>query len=387
MASSSHWNGLAVAAAVAFGASSAWADAAALPKNLAVTAYDVGSSSYSQVVAIGAAFKNNLGVTLRVLPGKNDVSRMVPLREGKVDFTFNGSGTYFAQEGVDSFGARDWGPQQVRLLLTSMGDNCVTQHVAADAGVESLADLKGKRLAFVRGAPALNHNSYAHLRFGNLTWDDVQKVEVGGNSAAFDSIINNQADSFVSVTNSGFILKVQNSPRGIHFPPMPHNDEAAWARLLEVAPYYVKHVCKESAGNLPPWEGGTYPYPLVTVYAGHDADLAYAMTKAMFEQYPNYKDSAPAASGYALEKQVFDWVVPFHEGAIRFYKEAGKWTPEIQAHNDKLVARQQALQTVWKEFLASNPPADAGAFYDAWMEKRYEGMKQAGVNPIWRTFK
>ena len=60
---------------------------------------------------------------------------------------------------------------------------------------------------------------------------------------------------------------------------------------------------------------------------------------------------------------------------------------EIQAHNDKLVARQQALQTVWKEFLASNPPADAGAFYDAWMEARHAGMEREGHKPIWKTFK
>ena len=251
MTPSPRLSGLLAAAGAMFGAL-ATAMAAELPKTLAVTAYDVGASGYSQAVAIGAAFKNNLGVTLRVLPGKNDVSRMVPLREGKVDFSFNGIGTYFGQEGVDVFGTRDWGPQEARILLTSMGDNCATQHVAADAGVKTLADLKGKRVVYTRGSPALNHNTYSQLRFADLTWDDVQKVEVGGNSAAFDSIINNQADSFVSVTNSGFILKVQNSPRGIHFPPMPHNDEAAWARVKEVAPYFSKHVCKESAGNLPP---------------------------------------------------------------------------------------------------------------------------------------
>ena len=373
------------AAAVTLAASGA--AAAGLPKNLAITAYDVGSSGYSQAVAVGAAFKNNLGVTLRVLPGKNDVSRTVPLRDDKVDFSFNGIGTYFGQEGVDVFGSKDWGPQSFRLLLMSMGDNCMTQFVTADAGIKTYADLKGKRVAYVKGSPALNTNALAHLRFANLTWEDVEQVVVGGNNAAFEAVLNNQADSFFSTTNSGNILKVQNSPRGLSYPPMPHNDEAAWARVKEVAPYFSKHVCKESAGNLPPWEGAAYPYPLVMNYAADDADLAYAMTKAMFEQYPNYKDSAPAASGYALDRQVLDWVVPFHEGAIRFYKEAGKWTPELQKHNDALIARQQVLQTLWKEFQASNPPSDSEAFYDAWMAKRYEGMKQAGLNPVWKTFK
>src|SRR5690606_6784787 len=147
-----------------------------LPQSMAVTAYDVGSSGYSQAVAVGAAFKNNYGVTLRVLPGKNDVSRMVPLREGKVDFSFNGVGTYFAQEGVDVFGSKDWGPQEARILAMSMGGNCITQFVTEDSGVKTLADLKGKRVARVKGSPALNTNTLAHLRFADLTWDDVQPV-------------------------------------------------------------------------------------------------------------------------------------------------------------------------------------------------------------------
>src|SRR3546814_4481558 len=86
-----------------------------LPDQLTWTAYDVGSGGYNQAVAIGNALKNKMGVTLRVLPGKNDVSRTVPLREGKVPFSANGvGGTYMAQEGMYEFGGKDWGPQPVR---------------------------------------------------------------------------------------------------------------------------------------------------------------------------------------------------------------------------------------------------------------------------------
>ena len=359
--------------------------AAELPKTLAVTAYDVGSSGYSQAVAVGAAFKNNYGVTLRVLPGKNDVSRTVPLRDGKVDFSFNGIGTYFSQEGVDVFGTKDWGPQDVRILLSAMGNNCLTMFVAGDSGVKTLAGLKGKRVARVSGSPALNHNTFVHLRFGGLTWDDVVPVDVGGNNGAFDAILNDQADAFFSTTNSGNILKVQNSPRGATFLPMPHDDEEGWKRLHEVGPYFSKHTCSESSGNLPAWPAATYPYPVINNYASHNADTAYAVTKAMFEQFPNFKDAAPASAGYALEKQVFDWVLPFHEGAIRFYKEIGKWTPEVEAHNNKILERQKTLQGLWKEFVATNPGDDG--FYDKWMEYRYAGLQKAGEPPIWKTFK
>src|SRR3546814_8967042 len=147
--------------------------------------------------------------------GKNDLSRTIPLREGKVDFSFNGVGTILAQEGVEAFGGADWGPQRVRMMLASIGGNCLSLFWAADLGVEKIEDLKGKRAAFVKGSPALQLSVLAGLQYGNLTWDDVEVVEVGGNAAAFEALINNQLDIFFSTTNSGSILKAMNSPRGL----------------------------------------------------------------------------------------------------------------------------------------------------------------------------
>src|SRR5690606_10286073 len=76
-------SGLGILALVA----SASAFAQGLPRQIAWTAYDVGSTGYGQAIAIGAALKNERGVTLRVLPGKNDISRLAPLAAGKVDFS------------------------------------------------------------------------------------------------------------------------------------------------------------------------------------------------------------------------------------------------------------------------------------------------------------
>src|SRR5919109_176650 len=88
-------------------AGTASAEGTRLPNPLAWTAYDVGSAGYNQAVAIGKALKDAMGIDLRVLPGKNDVSRQVPLREKKVDFSATGVGaTYLAQEGVFEFGGK-----------------------------------------------------------------------------------------------------------------------------------------------------------------------------------------------------------------------------------------------------------------------------------------
>ena len=124
-----------------------------LPETLTWTAYDVGSGGYNQAVAIGNALKHRLGINLRVLPGKNDVSRNVPLRDGRVPFSANGvGGSYLAQEGVFEFGASPWGPQPVRSLLLNNGDALLTIVTAKDADIVTAKDFKGKRVAWVVGA-------------------------------------------------------------------------------------------------------------------------------------------------------------------------------------------------------------------------------------------
>ncbi|MGP1677749.1 MAG: hypothetical protein ACTS6J_11400, partial [Burkholderiales bacterium] len=116
---------------------------AKLPATLAWSAYDVGSAGYNQSVGIGNALKQKYNVSLRVLPGKNDISRNLPLRSGQVQFSANGvGGAYMAQEGMYDFGAQEWGPQPVRGLMLNVSDQLLTILAAKDSGIKTIADCK-----------------------------------------------------------------------------------------------------------------------------------------------------------------------------------------------------------------------------------------------------
>jgi TRAP transporter TAXI family solute receptor len=352
-----------------------------LPSTLAWSAYGVGSAGYNQSVGIGNALKQKYNVSLRVLPGKNDVSRNLPLRNGQVQFSANGvGGTYLAQEGRFDFGAREWGPQPVRGLILNTSDQLLTILAAKDSGVRTIADLKGKRVAWVIGAPSLNQNITAILAFANLTWNDVQRVEFGGFGASMDGIVNNQVDAAFSSSVSGKAYAIAKSPRGLVYPVISHKDKEGWKRLNALAPFFKPFMGTEGAelSKEHPAESSSYPYPILMTYASQDADLVYNMTKAMVESFDLYKTSAPGASGWAVERQIFDWVVPFHDGAIRYWKEAGQWKPEYQAHNDRLIKRQQVLAKAWA---GMNKSADIGAeaFAAAWERARVDALANAGM--------
>ncbi len=374
-----------LAAAVAAAASGpVAAQSIKLPETLTWTAYDVGSGGYNQAVAIGNALKNKLGVNLRVLPGKNDVSRNIPLRDGRAPFSANGiGGSYLAQEGVYEFGARDWGPQAVRSLILNNSDALLTIVTAKDANIVTAADLKGKRVAWVVGAPSLNQNITALLAFANLTWNDVKKVEFGGFGQAMDAVIANQVDAAFSSTISGQAYKIASSPRGIRYPTFPHADKESWARVNKIAPFFVPAFGTEGADLSPEKkaEAATYPYPVLMTMAATDTDLVYNMTKAMVELFDDYKDGAPGNLGWGIKRQIFAWAIPMHEGAIRCYKERGLWTAEHQKHNDAMIKRQDLLAAAWKAYVPT-APADEKVFAQGWMKARAEALSKAGMDVV-----
>lgn len=370
--------------AVAAVAISASAFAQKLPDQITWTAYDVGSGGYNQAVAVGNALKNKMNVTLRVLPGKNDVSRTVPLREGKVPFSANGvGGTYMAQEAVYEFGAKDWGPQPVRSLLLNNSDALLTIMTGKDANIKTMADLKGKKVAWVIGAPSLNQNITALLAFANLTWNDVQKVEFGGFGQAMQGLISGQTDAAFGSSISGPAYQLASSPRGIQYPTVPHGDTEGWKRLKAKAPFFVPFMGAEGPdlSATKKVEAATYPYPVLMTYSNVDAGQVYAMTKAMVELFPDYKDAAPGNGGWDIKRQVFDWVVPVHEGAIKYFKEIKVWKPEYDKANEALIARQKVLADAWTAHNKGSH-ADDAAFMKAWQKARADALTKAKMEPV-----
>jgi TRAP transporter TAXI family solute receptor len=373
---------MAICSAVA--AAPAAAQSIKLPETIAWTAYDVGSGGYNQAVAIGNALKNKLQVNLRVLPGKNDVSRNIPLRDGKVPFSANGvGGSYLAQEGLYEFGARDWGPQAVRSLILNNSDALLTIVSAKDANIQTAADLKGKRVAWVVGAPSLNQNITALLAFANLTWNDVKKVEFGGFGAAMEGLISNQVDAAFASTISGPLFKLASSPRGLRYPTFSHSDKAGWARVQKVAPFFVPAFGTEGAelSQQNKAEAATYPYPVLMTMAATDSGMVYNMTKAMVELFPDYKDGAPGNSGWDIKRQIFAWAIPMHEGAVRYFKERGVFSAEHDKHNQALLKRQEVLAAAWKGYKA-NAPADDKEFAKGWMKARADALTKAGLDVV-----
>jgi TRAP transporter TAXI family solute receptor len=353
-----------------------------LPPSVTMTAYDTGTSGFNITVALGKMMKEKYGSDVRVLPAGNDVARLQPLRVGRASISAMGAGVYFSQEGVFEFATREWGPQAVQITLSSVDCNGLSLAVAGDAGVKTMADVKGKRVGFVVGSPALNQNALAMLAFAGLTAKDVKIVEFSSNNAMWKGANNNDVDAMFGSTIAGPAKELQSSPRGIVWPPLPHSDKAGWERVRKVGPFFTEHNATCGAGDFSkdkPVQMGTYPYPIYTVYGSQSEDEVYMLTKALIEGYDGYKDNAPGASGLSVKTQTKNWAVPVHKGAVKALKEAGAWSDDQEKFNNALLKRQEVLAAAWTDFMKGNPSADSAKFTEEWMAVRKAALTKANL--------
>lgn len=356
-------------------------DGIEFPQTIAWSAYPTGTGGYSQAVAIGNILQRQYNTNLRVIPGRNDVSRLATLRANRVHLSAGGSEAVYAQEGILNFASRIWGPQPVRALLSNFSDSCSFSFAtAADANIETIADIKGKRVTFVQGSPSLNNATAALLAYANLTWDDVTTVEVGGYNASIDAVLNNRADVVGGACNSPPFLRIEASPRGLTFPPFPHDDLAAVDRVRARLPWYVPHIAYEGP-TLP--EAGlevfTSAYPLLIGLDTSDDSLVYGIVKIMHVHFDEYKNNAPGAGGWTMDRQKFEQAfLPFHPGAIRYFREIGVWTPAAEQKNQENLQRQQVLKDAWAAFFPT-ASEDYTEFEQAWLAVRQRALEQAGL--------
>ncbi|HKY93974.1 MAG TPA: TAXI family TRAP transporter solute-binding subunit, partial [Kiloniellales bacterium] len=332
---------------------------------------------YEQALVIGEALREATGTELTVEPRDSDLARAELLRSGAVDFAVTAvAGSLAAQEGVFDFAAKDWGPQKVRLVLASSGEPFnYAIAIAGDLGIDSYAGLKGKRVAWYSNYPVVNVNTEAYLAYGGLTWDDVQRVEIAGYFAeALQAMAEGKVDAAFAFARADGTNPPQAGSRGLVWPRLDSSDAAAMARMEAVAPYFVPHDAADDA----PHDGAHYPYAFLVAAAETDADLVYNMAKALVVLFPRYQGEAFAIDGWHIDEQDLLWFVPYHEGAIAYFREHGVWTAAAQAHNDKLIARQEALAAAW-EALKAEAPAD---WQGAWTERRRQALEAGGFQPL-----
>ncbi|QUJ78215.1 TAXI family TRAP transporter solute-binding subunit [Sulfitobacter albidus] len=218
--------------------------------------------------------------------------------------------------------------QQLEMVrgLASLYANMVHIVALKSSGITTLEDLRGKRVSIGAPGSGTEVNTGAILEANGITYDDIDEQRLNFNETA-DALANGDIDAgFWSVgAPTSSILNLATTQDIVIIELTQAELDAAMAADETFA-----------VTTLP---GGSYTgidadiavlgIPnVLTVSSEMSDDLAYALTKAMFENIADVQAVHPAANETTIEFTMSATPVPLHAGALRYYDEVGATVPD-----------------------------------------------------------
>ncbi len=354
------------------------APAEAASKRELWSCYDVGASGYIQASSMADALLKKYGTRVRLTPSGTSIGRLVPVVTKKVEYGFLANEVFCAVEGVYEFSTIEWGPQDLRVVLAH--PTSITLETTKDSGIKTLKDAKGKRWGTFQASTAYIKLD-AYLAFAGYTWDDVIKVNFPGYRAQCLALKEGKVDLAGFSLTSSYAYELESHPKGLHYIEFDPNDKEALARMQKVAPFF--YIGYETVGAGLSKDKGVwvpfYRYPMITVRTDADADVVYEFVKRLDETFPLYKEAYPPNDLWAIEKAgVPPADAPFHDGAIRYFKEKGVWKAEHDTWNKDRIAHMENVKTLWDECLDT---------IDKMSDKEKENVRGKKFSDFWQDFR
>lgn len=223
------------------------------------------------------------------------------------DYAFNGINA-FEGEQIQSF-----------ATVASLYPEFVQLVAHGDAGIETIADLKGKRVSIGAAGSGVYFNAIDFLTVAGLTVEDIDAQYLSFSESS-DAIKNRQIDAaFIVAGIPNAAIQELASTSNVKLVALTPEDVAALQALRQ---FYA-------ASPIPT---GTYPGQEADVSAvairailickgDLSEDLVYNLTKTLYEKTGDLTHAKKAE--IKLEDAKLGVSTPIHPGAARYYAEAG----------------------------------------------------------------
>ncbi|MBI2088416.1 MAG: TAXI family TRAP transporter solute-binding subunit [Deltaproteobacteria bacterium] len=228
----------------------------------------------------------------------------------------------------------------LRLVAVTI-PNSISLVVSANSGITKIAELKGKRVAGNFPTPSLQAQTEAILANGGLSFGDVKIVSVDSPPGGVKAVIEGRADASGTATIGMPVIEELNARKGARFLPLEPARDAVKRTNTRYPGYPVK---------VTPGPGKTgvdkemylWGYDIYLVgRAGLAEDSVYQMVKALWENYKELGPVHPLLKEWTPERFVSKEArIPYHPGAIKFYRERGAWTDEMERLQKELLAQK-----------------------------------------------
>lgn len=223
-------------------------------------------------------------------------------------------------------GEADWtgqGPQQNLRSVFSLYPEIVTLIAAVDSGINTVSDLRGKRVNIGNVGSGYRQNALDALAFAGLDpHKDLTLLELKATQANTMLQEGKIDASFYTVGHPNTSSNEATSgSRKVHFVAIPVTDT-----FLADKPYYQKAVIPivnyPGSANKENVESFGVKAGLITS-AKTSEEIVYTVTKEIFENFEYFKKLNPVYSGLSKKEMIMGNSAPLHPGAVKYYQEIG----------------------------------------------------------------
>ncbi len=274
------------------------------------------------IASVVDANKGSLNWVVAPQGTKGTQENIRKLDAGEIEFGMaNAAISYFATKGEGAWKK----PYHVRAVAT-LAPNVGVFVTTAGSGIRSINDLKGKRVVLGPAGAGFDYFLKPLLEAHGVSYADLTVLN-GNYFTASDMIADGKADAaFMGGAVPIPAVTKLCSSQDVVFIKLA--DDAA--QKLKDYPFYFPVPVKAAAysdleedltginvGNM----------HLIT-HANVDQDVVYNLTKLMYLNRDQVAEKHPAGKALNPKNAIRDTGIPFHDGAIKFYKEIGIWPGE-----------------------------------------------------------
>lgn len=204
--------------------------------------------------------------------------------------------------------------------LSGTYNNYIQIVAAADSGIKTLADLKGKRISVGAAKSGTELNARAIFKAAGINYADLAKVEYLAFGESVELMKNRQLDATLQSSGLGVAsIRDLSTAVKIIIIPVPADvvakvGDAAYQTSIIPANTYTGQTTDIATAAIPNF--------LVT-HSGVSDELAYQLAKTMYENLDTLYAAHNSAKVIKRENAIKGMPVPLHPGAERYYKEVG----------------------------------------------------------------
>ncbi|MDO9619414.1 MAG: TAXI family TRAP transporter solute-binding subunit [Pseudomonas sp.] len=305
------------AAAAAFTASTA---VLAAPTFINVLTGGTSGVYYPIGVGLSQLYSNGIeGAKTSVQATKASVENLNLLQAGRGELAFAlGDSVADAWNGVEEAGFKT--PLKKLRAIAGTYPNYIQIVASKESGITTLADLKGKRISVGAPKSGTELNARAIFKAAGLSYEDMGKVEFLPYAESVELIKNRQLDATLQSSGLGMAaIRDLAATLPITFVAIP----AEITAKIDNAAYQAASI---PAGTYDGQDSDVATVAINNILVSHDGvsdEVAYQMTKLMFDNLERLGNAHSAAKDIKLQGAAKDLPIPLHPGAERFYKEAG----------------------------------------------------------------